>query len=45
MAVATKEATKKKAQDKGRIVQIIGPVLDVQFEEGHLPQIYDALSV
>src|SRR6058998_622300 len=45
MAVATKEATKKKAQDKGKIVQIIGPVLDVQFEEGHLPEIYDALSV
>src|SRR5438132_6460215 len=45
MAIATKEAAKKKAQDKGRIVQIIGPVLDVQFEEGHLPQIYDALSV
>src|SRR5437879_12113367 len=45
MAIATKEAAKKKAQDKGRIVQIIGPVLDVQFEEGHLPQIYDALVV
>src|SRR3989441_9638214 len=45
MAVATKEVTKKKAQDVGKIVQIIGPVLDVQFEEGHLPQIYDALSV
>ena len=45
MAVATEEVTKKKAQDKGRIVQIIGPVLDVQFEEGHLPQIYDALMV
>src|SRR2546428_12260954 len=45
MAVATKEVTKKKAQDVGKIVQIIGPVLDVQFEEGHLPQIYDALTV
>src|SRR5437879_7531491 len=45
MAVATKEVTKKRAQDKGKIVQIIGPVLDVQFEEGHLPQIYDALVV
>src|SRR5256886_7311803 len=43
MAVATKEATKKKANDVGKIVQIIGPVLDVQFEEGHLPKIYDAL--
>src|SRR5437763_12984588 len=45
MAVATKEATKKKSTDAGRIVQIIGPVLDVQFEEGHLPKIYDALVV
>ena len=45
MAVATKEATKKKSTDAGRIVQIIGPVLDVQFEEGHLPGIYDALVV
>src|SRR5437870_1396896 len=45
MAVATKEATKKKSTDAGRIVQIIGPVLDVQFEEGHLPEIYDALVV
>src|SRR6267143_987863 len=45
MAVATKEVAKKKAQDKGKIVQIIGPVLDVQFEEGHLPKIYDALVV
>src|SRR5881628_2799203 len=45
MAVAAKEVSKKKAQDKGKIVQIIGPVLDVQFEEGHLPQIYHALSV
>src|SRR5437867_11324395 len=45
MAVATKEGAKKKSTDAGRIVQIIGPVLDVQFEEGHLPQIYDALVV
>ena len=46
MAVATKDTTKKKAaKDAGKIVQIIGPVLDVQFEEGHLPKIYDALEV
>src|SRR5205809_521442 len=45
MAVATKEGAKKKSTDAGRIVQIIGPVLDVQFEEGHLPEIYDALVV
>src|SRR5215475_6506957 len=29
----------------GHVVQIIGPVLDVQFEEGHLPAIYNALRV
>src|SRR5216684_3286325 len=29
----------------GRIVQIIGPVIDVEFEAGHLPEIYHALRV
>src|SRR5437762_1877077 len=29
----------------GRIVQIIGPVLDVEFEAGHLPEIYNALHI
>jgi F-type H+-transporting ATPase subunit beta len=29
----------------GKIVQIIGPVLDVEFEAGHLPEIYNALRV
>jgi F-type H+-transporting ATPase subunit beta len=29
----------------GRVVQIIGPVLDLQFEEGHLPAIYNAVRV
>lgn len=32
-------------QTKGNIIQIIGPVVDVLFEEGDLPQIYDALHV
>jgi F-type H+-transporting ATPase subunit beta len=45
MALATTGATKAKAKAAGTIVQIIGPVLDVQFEEGHLPKIYDALVV
>ena len=34
-----------KGDHPGEIVQIIGPVLDVQFEEGHLPEIYHALTV
>src|SRR6478609_7431440 len=29
----------------GHIVQIIGPVLDVQFEAGHLPSIYNAVRI
>src|SRR5262249_42011885 len=29
----------------GKIVQIIGPVLDIEFEAGHLPEIYNALQV
>jgi F-type H+/Na+-transporting ATPase subunit beta len=29
----------------GKIVQIIGPVLDVEFEAGQLPEIYNALHV
>src|ERR1700694_2287349 len=28
----------------GRIVQVIGPVIDVEFEAGHLPEIYNALQ-
>jgi F-type H+-transporting ATPase subunit beta len=30
---------------KGRIVQVMGPVVDVQFERGHLPEINNALKV
>jgi F-type H+-transporting ATPase subunit beta len=46
MAVETKPKTKAKAEAAiGTVVQIIGPVLDVQFEEGHLPEIYHALTV
>ena len=37
-------ATASKPQ-VGRIVQIIGPVVDVEFEAGHLPSIYNALSI
>src|SRR5215467_2234607 len=29
----------------GKIVQVIGPVLDVEFEAGHLPEIYNALQI
>jgi F-type H+/Na+-transporting ATPase subunit beta len=36
------------AQEKttvGHVVQVIGPVLDVQFGAGHLPQIYNAVRI
>jgi len=29
----------------GHVVQVIGPVLDIQFEEHHLPEIYNAVRV
>ena len=38
MAVAT--ATKT-----GKVVQIIGPVVDIEFEGGHLPAIYNAVRI
>ncbi len=30
---------------KGRVVQIMGPVVDVEFPEGSLPEIYDAVEI
>ncbi|NDQ58161.1 MAG: F0F1 ATP synthase subunit beta, partial [Acidipila sp.] len=29
----------------GKIVQVIGPVVDVQFAEGHLPRIYNSVHI
>jgi F-type H+-transporting ATPase subunit beta len=29
----------------GKVIQVIGPVVDVEFGEGHLPEIYTALRV
>ncbi len=31
-------------ENRGKILQVLGPVVDVQFE-GKLPKIYDALTV
>jgi F-type H+/Na+-transporting ATPase subunit beta len=33
------------ADNIGHIVQVIGPVIDVEFEAGHLPEIYNAIHV
>ncbi|KZE10242.1 F0F1 ATP synthase subunit beta [Priestia aryabhattai] len=30
---------------KGRVTQIMGPVVDVKFDNGHLPAIYNALKI
>ncbi|HEX4774430.1 MAG TPA: F0F1 ATP synthase subunit beta [Candidatus Saccharimonadales bacterium] len=40
MATATKERTKT-----GKIIQIVGVVLDIEFGEGQLPAIYNALTL
>src|SRR5713101_6250177 len=32
-------------QNIGRVVQVIGPVVDVQFEQHHLPPIYTAVRI
>ena len=29
----------------GKIVQVIGPVVDVEFEAEHLPELYNALEI
>src|SRR5437588_2117742 len=29
----------------GHVVQVIGPVLDIQFEAGHLPAIFNAVRI
>lgn len=31
--------------DRGEIIQVIGPVIDVEFSSGELPKIYDALEI
>ena len=36
---------KEAKMSSGRIVQIIGAVIDVEFERDNVPQVYDALSV
>jgi F-type H+-transporting ATPase subunit beta len=35
----------KKKANFGRVVQVIGPVLDVEFESEHLPELYNALRI
>src|ERR671917_468441 len=46
-AIATERVGTGKTTEKniGRVVQVIGPVLDVEFEPEHLPEIYNALVI
>src|SRR5262245_59709771 len=38
-------ATATVAAKTGKVVQVIGPVVDVEFEGGHLPEIYNAVRI
>jgi F-type H+/Na+-transporting ATPase subunit beta len=35
----------QQAQHTGKVVQVIGPAVDVEFGDGHLPDIYNALRI
>jgi F-type H+/Na+-transporting ATPase subunit beta len=51
MATAVRTERKKSAAAEakksnfGKVVQVIGPVLDVEFESEHLPELYNALRI
>src|SRR3954470_582050 len=38
-------ATATAIHNIGKVVQVIGPVLDVKFEAEHLPELYNALDI
>src|SRR6185436_18107187 len=38
-------ATAIETKQVGKVVQVIGPVLDVAFDSGHLPELYNALEI
>jgi F-type H+/Na+-transporting ATPase subunit beta len=40
--MATEVGTKQKV---GKVVQVIGPVVDIEFPDGHLPDIYNAVHI
>ncbi len=33
------------SENKGKIIQVIGPVIDLEFEEGKLPKIYNSIEI
>ena len=44
-AAKSEDGTPTKKANIGRVVQVIGPVLDVEFESEHLPELYNALRI
>src|SRR5262245_3163036 len=44
-AAPSESSCKETSMNTGKIVQVIGPVVDVEFEPGQLPKIYNALEV
>src|SRR5678816_390384 len=40
--MSTEVASKQKI---GKVVQVIGPVVDIEFADGHLPDIYNAVHI
>ena len=38
-------ATTNKGVAEGRVIQVAGPTIEIQFEEGHIPKIYNAIRV
>ena len=46
-AIATErvDTSARTERNIGRVVQVIGPVLDVEFEPEHLPEIYNAVEI
>src|SRR5260370_36091345 len=45
MSIATDGQATAIQHQVGRIVQVIGSTFDAEFEEGHLPEIYNALKI
>jgi F-type H+-transporting ATPase subunit beta len=43
--VEVKTAPKKKKESTGKVVQIIGPVVDIEFKGTELPEIYNAIRI
>jgi len=45
MAVKKRKRKEKKEEKTGRVVQVIGPVVDVEFRDKEIPEIYNAVRI